>query len=211
MTDDYRRPRPIDHTCDGSNLTRCECARSRRRENDRARQAARTAANTRAREQRQAERWADEPIPQPRKVQVDPLVHTCDGSLGPKQCECYRTWMREYQRRRRAGMNRPVDVNRRHNLWRLYRITPEEVEALRVAQDGRCAICGRHEDEVAHMAGGRPRLDGTPAARRGLVVDHCHRRGNVRALLCSPYNQGLGHFNDDVRLLRAAADWLESQ
>ncbi|WP_369333684.1 endonuclease VII domain-containing protein [Modestobacter altitudinis] len=117
--------------------------------------------------------------------------------------------MREYQRRRRAGVDRPVDVNRRHNLWRLYRITPEEVEALRAAQGGRCAICQRHEDEVVHNSGGRPRLDGTPAAKSGLVVDHCHRRGSVRALLCSPCNQGLGHFDEDPARLRAAADWLD--
>jgi hypothetical protein len=119
--------------------------------------------------------------------------------------------MREYQRRRRAGTNRPAEVNRRLNLWRLYKITPEQVEALRSAQGGRCAICGRHEDEVTQDVGGRPRLDGKPAAKRGLVVDHCHRRGTVRALLCSPCNQGLGHFDDDVTRLRAAVDWLERQ
>ena len=117
--------------------------------------------------------------------------------------------MREYQRRRRAGTGRSVEVNRRANLWRLYQVTPEEIEAMRVAQSNRCAICGRHEDEIAQDVGGRPRLDGTRAAKRGLVVDHCHKDGHVRALLCAGCNAGLGHFGDDPARLRAAADWLE--
>ena len=139
---------------------------------------------------------------------MEPLVHTCDGTQ-PKQCECYRTWMREYQRRRRAGSERSFEENRRFNLWRLYGVTPEEVEALRIAQDYRCAICGRHEDEIERPAAGRPRLDGSRSVSAALVVDHCHETGRIRGLLCNACNAGLGHFGDDADRMRAAATWLD--
>lgn len=40
-------------------------------------------------------------------------------------------------------------------------------------------------------------------------TDHCHRTGNIRGLLCRWCNLGLGHFFDDPRLLRHAANYLE--
>lgn len=205
VTTEHRPPVPVVHTCDGTNLGTCACTKARSRARGRERARERTEAARRAREDRDA----DKPLPGSRKVQMEPLVHTCDGSLSPKKCDCYRSWMREYQRRRRKNSGHSAEVNRRANLWRLYRITPEEVEALRVAQGGRCAVCGRHEDDVVQYVGGRPRLDGSRAKPRGLVVDHCHRGGQVRALLCAPCNAGLGQFSDDAERLRAAADWLD--
>lgn len=60
--------------------------------------------------------------------------------------------------------------------------------ALRDAQQGLCAICRR-----------------ATGARRRLAVDHDHRTGEVRGLLCSPCNRLLGHLRDDpVALIRAA-------
>lgn len=50
-----------------------------------------------------------------------------------------------------------------------------------------CAICG-------HMG----KLD----------VDHCHRTGFVRGMLCFPCNTALGRFCDSPALLRRAIDYL---
>lgn len=60
-------------------------------------------------------------------------------------------------------------------------------------QGGKCAIC----DELKPNSG-----------RGGLVVDHCHKEGHVRKLLCSHCNTGLGQFKDDVHLLAKAIDYL---
>ncbi|MCZ2850192.1 endonuclease VII domain-containing protein [Modestobacter sp. VKM Ac-2978] len=207
LTTEHRRPVPVDHTCDGTNLSTCDCTKARARQRVRERRRERTEERRRNREN--VTTLVDKPLPVPLTVKMDPLVHTCDGTGSLRTCECARTWMREYQRRRRRNSGLSVEVNRRANLWRMYRITPEEVEALYVTQGGRCAICGRHENEVMQYVGGRPRLDGTPAAKRGLVVDHCHRGGQVRALLCSPCNAGVGSFGEDADRLRAAADWLD--
>ena len=68
-----------------------------------------------------------------------------------------------------------------------------EREALLRSQDGRCAICRIPEEE----------------SKRPLVIDHCHKSGKIRALLCNSCNVGLGMFKDDPEFLRAAAEYLE--
>lgn len=56
---------------------------------------------------------------------------------------------------------------------RLYGISIEQVEELTKRQNGQCAICG----------------DGT----RKLHVDHDHKTGRVRAMLCNPCNVVVGY------------------
>lgn len=69
-----------------------------------------------------------------------------------------------------------------------YGLAPGQYEALYEAQGGVCYICRR----------------ATGASRR-LSVDHDHKTGEVRALLCRPCNSLLGHVRDDVDTLRRAA------
>jgi hypothetical protein len=44
---------------------------------------------------------------------------------------------------------------------------------------------------------------------RGPQIDHDAKTGQVRGILCSSHNQGLGRFQDSPELLRSAADYLE--
>lgn len=53
-----------------------------------------------------------------------------------------------------------------------------------------CAICGK-----------------PPRAR--LQIDHNHKTGKYRGLLCDNCNIGLGHFKDSPELLRKAIDYLK--
>ena len=41
-----------------------------------------------------------------------------------------------------------------------------------------------------------------------LVVDHDHKIGKIRGMLCNHCNRGLGHFRDDPSLLEFAAQYL---
>lgn len=48
-----------------------------------------------------------------------------------------------------------------------------------------------------------------PAIKRSMAIDHCRITGQIRGILCSLHNRGLGMFQHDPALLRAAADYLE--
>ena len=98
--------------------------------------------------------------------------------------------------RKRYTMTR--EAQRHYGLKRYYGITGEQYGAMLAAQGGVCAICANPE----------VRLDrhGMPVA---LHVDHDHKTGAVRALLCYKCNSALGSMNDDPALFRKAADYLE--
>lgn len=75
-------------------------------------------------------------------------------------------------KRGRWPLNR--DRTRRCELIRKYGITPEDYDALFVAQDGKCAICLK------------------PPKVFRLHTDHDHKTGTVRGLLCVSCNTKLG-------------------
>lgn len=64
-------------------------------------------------------------------------------------------------------------------------------------ESGNCTICGSTETVTRSGRIRRP------------SIDHCHRTGVIRGVLCSRCNAGLGMFEDDPGRLRAAAEYLE--
>jgi hypothetical protein len=66
-------------------------------------------------------------------------------------------------------------------------------ERLLPVQNGRCAICGMQETD-----------------KRKLFVDHCHHSGEVRGLLCSTCNTGIGMLRDDANLAARALEYLKN-
>ncbi|HET9967270.1 MAG TPA: endonuclease VII domain-containing protein [Streptosporangiaceae bacterium] len=81
-----------------------------------------------------------------------------------------------------------------YNRWYNYGITPEQYEAVRAAQDGRCAIC-----RTAEWTG----------KGKWPHTDHDHVTGAFRGILCGNCNTGIGMLGHDPARLRAAADYLE--
>jgi hypothetical protein len=77
-------------------------------------------------------------------------------------------------------------------LKRKFGITIEDFDALLERQNGKCAIC-----EVPH-----------DLVKYGLRVDHDHKTGKVRSLLCDTCNKGLGYFKDSSTLIQKAIDYL---
>jgi hypothetical protein len=112
-----------------------------------------------------------------------------------------------YQRARRL-LQSPAEI-RRANLWAKYRITPEQYDMLRTKQDYRCGICGINEADIdPTRVGGRPRNDRQPLLKVPLAVDHDHKTGAIRGLLCPSCNAGLGAFGDNPNRLWAAIAYL---
>jgi hypothetical protein len=92
---------------------------------------------------------------------------------------------------KQANQAKMVKYSRRNKLKRLFGITPEEYDAMLVAQGGVCAICK------------------APPGCRRLAVDHDHETGKVRALLCGNCNTGIGKAKESVEMLRAWIDYLQ--
>ena len=87
---------------------------------------------------------------------------------------------------------------RKSALKRQYGITIEEYDDILLNQNGVCAICRLPESQRSNPRG----------AIDSLRVDHNHTTGRIRGLLCSKCNFGLGHLNDDIRLLERAIEYL---
>lgn len=102
-------------------------------------------------------------------------------------CECNK------QRTDRNRLERPDNwalYQKRTNLKRYYGISVEEYDRLLSQQEGRCYICRN-----------LPK-------RRKLAVDHDHTTNQIRGLLCSTCNIGLGNFKDNPELLLNAISYL---
>lgn len=99
--------------------------------------------------------------------------------------------LREYERKR---PKRSAEERRRMQLWRLYKILPEDYDRLFAEQSGRCAICG---------------TDDPGSGRELMNVDHDHETGEVRGLLCMGCNIAIGHMGDDIERLKSAIAYLE--
>ena len=87
------------------------------------------------------------------------------------------------------------------NLWRMYRITSLDYEAMLERQGGVCAICG--SPPKTRISGRNRTLTDS------FHVDHSHVTGKVRALLCDGCNHGIGSFGEDAERLCKAAEYIE--
>lgn len=75
---------------------------------------------------------------------------------------------------------------------RKYGLTQNDWLALYNAQGGRCPLCKKPFTR-----------------RRPSAVDHEHRTGEVRGLLCLPCNHALGFLHEDKNWFGAAAAYLD--
>src|SRR5574341_2409650 len=81
---------------------------------------------------------------------------------------------------------------RAKNYKHKYNIELDDYNRMFKKQKGRCAICGIHQSKL----------------KKRLSIDHNHKNGKVRGLLCDRCNFGIGIFHDRKTLLFSAIQYL---
>lgn len=81
---------------------------------------------------------------------------------------------------------------REYHLKRLYGITNDQYQELLEKQDHKCFVCQKHETEF----------------KTKLAVDHNHKTGEIRGLLCNYCNHRIVGRNTDPEIMRRVYEYL---
>ena len=73
---------------------------------------------------------------------------------------------------------------------RIYNLPHEIAEQLAISREGVCKICNE---------------------RSLLVVDHCHKTGEVRGFICKYCNSLLGYAKDNIEILQNSISYLNKE
>jgi DNA-directed RNA polymerase subunit M/transcription elongation factor TFIIS len=97
-------------------------------------------------------------------------------------------------RKRRAGAGY-AERDRERHILKTYGLSMLQVEELLLTQEGKCPIC-------------LCTLSTEQGSRDILHIDHDHKTGKIRGLLCYACNAGLGQFKDSSSSMRRVANRL---
>lgn len=84
--------------------------------------------------------------------------------------------------------------HRRYQLNRAYGLSIENYNLLISQQRGLCAICKKHPKDTQ---------------RGTLYVDHNHKTGKVRGLLCGACNSSLGLLKENIETLESMIKYIK--
>jgi hypothetical protein len=79
-------------------------------------------------------------------------------------------------------------------LKRDYGITQKQWLTLKAKQNHKCAICKINLSQI-----------------KIITLDHDHKTGIIRGLLCNECNRSLGGFKDNIQLLQNAINYLQNK
>ena len=83
------------------------------------------------------------------------------------------------------------ELKKWQTIERKYKITKEDFNNMLESQGGKCAICG--DENINQWT---------------LNIDHCHKTGKIRGILCNLCNTALGSFKEDISLIKNAINYL---
>lgn len=137
----------------------------------------------------------------------DGLMPICKECNNVRQKEAQKRWRKTHPEQQRqikkeAYRRDPSKKKNKVAAWRKanpdklaesqllykYGISLAEYKSIKEKQNGCCAICNTRD--------------------RKLVVDHSHKTGQIRGLLCTSCNLMLGHSKDQPERLVKAANYL---
>lgn len=92
--------------------------------------------------------------------------------------------------------NRGGWKKRIENVWKtrgIINMTYDLYEKMLADQNNKCVICDIEHNNI-----------------KKLHVDHCHKTGKVRGLLCNNCNNGIGKLGDSIIMLKKAIKYLQN-
>ncbi len=89
-------------------------------------------------------------------------------------------------------------ISSRNFRMKKHGLTGEHYNKLLLEQNGVCAICLGNET-IERVKGGY----------KDLAIDHCHKTGKVRGLLCNKCNYAIGYLKDNPKNAQRAMEYLE--
>ncbi len=96
--------------------------------------------------------------------------------------EKHRKWSLDYHKKNR---DRRIENQRRYLLKKKFNLTPEDYERMLKEQNGGCKICNKKE-----------------SGKYRFHIDHCHKTGAIRGLLCSNCNTVLGFYETRLEKIK---------
>lgn len=127
--------------------------------------------------------------PQPFSNYYKQKTNKTDG----RASQCKGCTLLRSQRRRRENPAHYKALDKKNSLKFLYDMSMADYNKMLISQNLKCANCKK--------------LD-TDSSR--LVVDHNHKTGKVRGLLCGPCNAALGLLKDDLDIIFGLAVYLKA-
>ena len=131
-------------------------------------------------------RWREERTLLTAKVRADERVELAAKALKAKR-------MSDQKRRKHKRYRAQYLEASLRNSCKQYGMTVERYREMTAEQGGVCAVCQQ------------------PSSRKRLTIDHCHKTGKVRGLLCGNCNAGLGMFRDDQHIVGRAQEYLRAR
>jgi hypothetical protein len=128
-----------------------------------------------------------------RHLQAFAPIYKRGGIVKGLRAACHTCLKTQSQRYYASNSSRLKERAKVNSTKYLYGIDADTYGQLLTTQNGVCAICHSVNENGYRLA-----------------VDHNHKTGEVRGLLCSTCNSALGLLHDDPSILRAAADYLEA-
>lgn len=108
-----------------------------------------------------------------------------------------KSYMKHREERTKQMRGRTSDYKKEAFIKSVYGITLSDYEAMLKKQGGVCAICGQKETRKNKYTG-----------ICKLHIDHDHKTGKFRGLLCHACNFAIGLFNDNTDILKSAILYL---
>ncbi len=117
----------------------------------------------------------------------------CKTARRGRKNECMECCRERMNQKHRDYHKRNPNRKPAYDLRTKYGLTMDEHESMVQACGNLCECCGRPQTHKRH---------------KRLVVDHCHRTGKTRGLLCSLCNTAIGQLGDSVEVLTKCIEYL---